>query len=218
MHFKRDLQDRVRLVAGTIAPVIFGLDNGMVEKHRGKDYFYLDHAYFKRGWHNGVYRLVRGAPHLTRVIPHEEDRLARYGVVLKDYRTNGSHIVVMRPGVWMAKIYKAEGLMDEMIAEVKKYTDRKIIVKTKGSPMDEALRDAWAVVSPFSVAGVDAAVAGYPVYSTHMCPSWPISGQLKDIESPTLPDRYAWANSLAWSTWHTDDIKTIDYRNYQCAS
>jgi hypothetical protein len=215
---KPALQDKVRRHAPAGTVVIMGCDNGMIDRHYGGEFLYVDHSYFMRGWHNKMCRIVRNATHLTRVIKHETDRLRRFNVEIKPYRTNGSHVVVLAPGKWLAKVHKKQGIEHEMAAELRKYTDRRIEVQFKGSPLLDRLKDAWAVVSPFSVGGAEAAVAGYPVFSTPLCPSWPVSaGELKDIESPTLHERYEWANSLAWSSWSADEFGSINFKEYQCA-
>ena len=219
MITKNQLQDKVRGAAAVLQmPVILGLDKGMIQANWGRDYLYIDHAYFQRGLANGHFRLVRNAPHLTRIIKHDTDRLGRFGVTLKEYRKNGEHIVVVVPGSWMARTYRKPDIAQEMHDECRKFTDRKIVMKLKGGGMKEACENAWAVICPFSVGGVEAAIEGIPVFSTEECPTWPINaGPLSKIESPELHDRYEWANSLAWATWHVSELKTIDFKTYQCA-
>ena len=57
---------------------------------------------------------------------------------------------------------------------------------------------------------------GVPVFSTPHCCSWPINaGPLEKIETPERPDRHAWACSLAYASWHADELERIDFRNYQ---
>ena len=211
------IQNKIRACAPPGLEIVAGMMNGDLQRNWGKDYLYIDHSYFKRGWKHKHFRLIRSYPHLTRVIPQTKDRLQKFDVILKPYRNNGSHIVVYAPGRTISTVYQNEGIENKMAEELKKYTDRPISIMIKGHNFTEALVDAWAVVCPVSVAGVEAAVAGYPVFSTHMCPTWPInSGSLSKIENPVLHERYDWANSLAWASWHIDEIKHINYAEYQC--
>jgi hypothetical protein len=202
----------------TSVNVVLGI-SGM-EKDKARmidDFFYVDHGYFKREWTTGFFRLIRNNLHLTRVIGNHENRLEKFGVEIQPYRKTGRSILVVSPGEIMAQFLGIEGIGEAMAEECRKYTDRPVYVKPKdGTPLMHALRDVWAVVCPVSVGGVDAAMAGIPVFSTPMCPSWPInSGDLKDLDNPTYPERYEWANSLAWSTWHFDEIPFIPYKTYQ---
>jgi hypothetical protein len=214
---KHDLQDKVR--AASRMPTVCGIDNGMIHRLKGTDFLYVDHAYFKRGWEKGNFRLVRGAVHLTRIVPGPTDRLKQFGVI-HPYRKGGDKLVVLNTARVFADQFKMDGITDRIIKELQRHTDRDIVVRLKGdrTPMWQALEGAHAVVSLCTVAGVEAAMLGYPVFSIPQCPTWPINaGELKDIESPTYHDRYEWANSLAWATWNKDEIKTIDFKGYQCA-
>jgi hypothetical protein len=203
--------------------LVFGLENGEIDRHWGTDFFYIDHAYFNRGWDRKNFRLVRGSIHRTNCTRGLPDRLERFNVKLKPYRNDGRSIVVLRPGEYIEKAYARHagikvGIADAMAQEVRRYTDRPIVVKNKSGDLIESLKDAWAVVCPFSVAGVYAAVHGVPVFSTPLCPTWPISsGSLNNIEQPQYHDRYEWANSLAWASWNLDELKTVPFAEYPCA-
>jgi len=202
----------------TKTPVIFGLEDGAAKESIGSDFLYVDHSYFRRDWQEEFFRLVRGNIHITRVIPNKKDRLPRMGVELKDWRKGGRRVVVIDPSKRLTSFF---GLPDDIAyrqaEELKQYTDREIFVKTGKKGLLEALKDAWACVCPVSVAGVEAAVFGVPVFSSPNCPSYPISaGELKDIEKPEYKDRFDWANSLCWSCWNWTEIGSIDYKAYQC--
>lgn len=177
---------------------------------------YADHSYFNRGWEKGMFRLVRGAIHLTRICPGKHDRLKTLGVEIQPWRENGNHIVVIVPGSYIAGWLHIEHAVHDMVAEVKRYTDRPILMQPKGYRLSDALKGAWAAICPVSVGGVEAAIAGVPVFSTALCPTWPINpGPLCDIEKPALHDRYEWAQSLANASWRCDEIHMIDLESYQ---
>ena len=66
-----------------------------------------------------------------------------------------------------------------------------------------------------SVAGVEAAVAGVPVFATQRCPTWPITaGPIEAIETPVLADRGPWLRSLGYACWHMDELDELDIGNY----
>jgi hypothetical protein len=197
--------------------VRFGLDGHGFRELLGTNFLFLDHGYYLREWEHKFVRIVRGNVHLTRIVKGPSCRLGKFGVKLRDYRRTGSKIVVIKPGRIAAQILGIVGKAEAMAEECRKYTDREIVFKPKdGKPLP--LDDAWAVVCPVSVGAVESLVAGIPVFSTPMCPSWPMNaGALQDIEKPTLHERYEWANSLAWSTWHESELDSIKYEEYQCA-
>ena len=63
---------------------------------------------------------------------------------------------------------------------------------------------------------MEAALMGVPVFSTNLCCSWPVNaGSLEAIETPGYPERHGWASSLAYATWHADELSRIEFRDYQ---
>lgn len=214
---KKHLAPKIQKYTST--RVIYGLESGEAQRRlaNADDFFYVDHSYFRRDWKEEMFRLIRGDVHLHKVQKYEEDRLPRFGVELQPWRKNGRRIVVIDPSKHLTACY---GLPDDIAyqqaEELKKYTDREIFVKRGKEGLLAALEDAWACVCPVSVAGVEAAVFGVPVFSLPVCPSYPISaGELKDIEKPEYKDRFDWCNSLCWACWNWRDIPNITYKTYQ---
>lgn len=79
------------------------------------------------------------------------------------------------------------------------------IRKDTGS-LAEALAGAAQVVTYNSNTGVDAAVAGVPVYvDNEGSMAWPVGGQLVG-DTEHAPDREAWAQKLAWRQWRLEEI------------
>lgn len=88
-------------------------------------------------------------------------------------------------------------------------TDREIYIKDhKSNGMSDALKDCWAVVTHSSVAGVEAALAGIPVICPDTCPAYPVGNQVERIESPIMPDRDKWVNTLTYSQFNLDELKS----------
>ncbi len=213
---KGELRRRLESAArgqGYQGPVILGLTGGEAKKHRGSDFLYIDHSYFRRGWEWGMFRLTRGWCHLTTVKKRPDDRLKLLKVQIEPWRKTGRRIVVIPPSVFQAQF--VTHWTQETLARLAALTDRPVFVKEQKGGLRECLSDAWAVVSWASVAGVEAALMGVPVFPTELCPSYPVrSGPLERIETPEHPERHEWACSLAYASWHVSEIKQINLGDY----
>ena len=123
---------------------------------------------------------------------------------------------------------------DEVIAEIRKKTDRNIVVRPHPrSPMmytsyhvnviveypkhlretydsfdfDEALQNAWAVVNHNSNVGPVAVLNGVPAFVGIDSYAAPVASfDLSRIEDPFMPDREQWANDLAYTEWTLEEI------------
>lgn len=203
-------------------PVVVGLiDPRSRELVRdGHDFLYGDHAYFDRGWMKNNFRVVRNGHHLTTALKRPDDRLKRWNVSIEPWRRGqGRAIVVIPPSNYYAPIYPdTKGWLESTMATLKTVTDRPLHVKGQKGRLRECLleeHDAFAVVCCISVAGMEAALMGVPVFSTAHCCSWPINaGRLEDIERPEYPDRHDWACGLAYASWNAEELESIDFRDY----
>lgn len=182
------------------------------------NFVYCDNGYFDRRDH---FRLIRGNVHLTTLLDRPGDRWDRLGIKTAPWRKGGRHIVVIPPSQWYVQLLKADKWLAATRNKLEQHTDRPIVVKQAKGGLEEALQGAWAMVTFGSVAGIEAAILGVPVFSGPICPTLPISaGTLEAIESPTLHERRPWLCSLAYANWRISEIPKIhleDY-NYTCAS
>ncbi len=212
-------------------PVICGLvdSRNLKYKRDDTDFLYADHAYFDRGWDKHHFRLIRKAHHLTRVVSRPDDRLKKWNVQIEPWRKGGRDIVIIPPSKFYWDLYGLSDWLRRTKEEIGRHTDRHIHVKETKGRLRECLleeHDAHAVVCAISVAGMEAALMGVPVFSTPHCCSWPMNaGPLEMIEKPERPERHAWASSLAYASWHADELERIDFRDYcysmkeeECAS
>lgn len=184
----------------------------------GRDFIFLDHAYFRRGWERGNFRAVRSEVHLTRILPRPADRLEKYGVTIEPWRRTGTEIIVIPPSERQQAVYRCAGWTDRMLQQLDAITERPVRVKWgKFSSLREWLADAWAVVTYASVAGVEATLMGVPVFGTPRCPSWPVcAGPIERIETPDYSEaRHEWACSLAYASWHMDELNEVQWKDYQ---
>lgn len=186
----------------------------------GKDFISIDHAYFDRGWDRGNFRAIRNDVHLTRIIPRPTDRLKRYSVTIEPWRKTGREIVIIPPSERQIALYGIPDWLIKTESKLCEITDRPVTVKNqKTTKMRDFCRDTWAVVTFASVAGVEAALMGIPVFATDRCPAWPVNaGSLDQIETPMYSDaRLEWAASLSYATWSTRDLLQVRWKDYDYA-
>jgi hypothetical protein len=124
--------------------------------------------------------------------------------------------------------------LDSTIAEIRKYTSRKIVVRPHPrSPItyssmfknvveskptkipttyDEfdfvnSLNNAWAVVNWSTSPALEAAIHGVPIFTGPECLSAEIANlSFENIENPILPNREDWYNKLTFTEWTIDEI------------
>lgn len=190
-------------------PVFFGFTSGEIFSHRGP-FVYVDHAYFDRGYDRMNFRVVLNGLHQTKVrydLP--DDRMRRFCPFPRPWG-KGSKVIVIPVPPNHARFHGAEDWTDRTVETLKRHTDREIIVKHKsGPPLASVLGDAWAVVSHSSVAGVEAAYNGTPVFGPQTSPAHYVGEEeLSQIESPATPEREAWLRTLSYSQFHLSEIKS----------
>ena len=183
---------------------LVGCDDIQIQcRMNNKPYIYLDHGYFTRGYGNGVARVCLSNYHCTDWRPSDRKRWKK----LNDWH-KGDHIIVIPPAEYVAKIYLKQGWVSDTLKELGKYTDRKIVVKPKGlMDLSQLCEKAHALVSFGSVADVEAAMMGVPIFCSEYSPAVPIGlTDLSLIESPIYPDRTQWLHSLSAAEWHKDEL------------
>lgn len=213
----RDEVERHAKRRGWRLPVILGLMGGKYGKPlEHDDYLYVDHAYFKRGWEHGHFRLTRGWVHQTEIVSRPDDRMRKFGVKIEPWRKSGEQVVIIPPTVHQRATLGCDGWAERTEKRLREITDRPIAIKWEKGGLREFLAGAWAVVTWGSVAGVEAALMGVPVFAESTCPAYPVSaGPLERIETPQYAEnRHEWACSLAYASWHTSEFGLIEYRDY----
>jgi hypothetical protein len=176
----------------------------------GKDFLYLDNAYFRRGPRSTKFRLIRKHVHLLEQLDRPDDRLKMFGVKCQPWR-KGRHVIVIPPSPYFTANFG--GQMPILP------TDRPLIFKRdKREPLAPLLEDAHCMVTYGSVAGIEALIAGVPVFAGPVCPCLPVS--CESIENPVLKDREPWLASLAYATWDLSEIDSLNFKDYRytCAS
>jgi len=156
------------------------------------------------------------------------------GITLKDWRTSGNHILIctQRNGGWSMKGLSVTQWLDKTVNEIKKYTDRPIIVR--GHPGDKQVssylkskpgkylvstnkhilddfRNAWAVVNYNSTPSVAASIEGIPAFVTDPIPqtsqAYDVANfDLSNLENPETKDRQYWIEKLSMCHWNLDEL------------
>lgn len=190
-------------------PCFFGFDYipELQEAIRNGPFIFVDHAYFGRGYINQNFRVILSDIHQRKLI--EKDRAKTFVYEGRDWR-KGSDILIFPPSLTIAQTFGADGWVEETKAELRKHTDRRLVVKHKYTPepLKFYLKTAHAVVGYGTVASVEAALYGVPVFSGPRCPVTPIGQSLDRIEDPAYPDREPWFRGLTHSQFHITEIQS----------
>lgn len=187
-------------------PVAFGFERpDHLFSIRDTDFVYVDHAYFERGYDKANFRCILNGVHQVDVCQGLPDRTKRLAPFPRPWQ-QGDDVIVIPPPTNLCRWHNAYTWTDDAVAELKKHTDRKIVVKPKsGPPLSEL--SCWAVVSHSSVAAVEAAYMGIPVFGPDTSPAYKVGLEnLGRIEDPNFPDRSDWVNTLCWSQFSIDEI------------
>ena len=166
----------------------------------------------------------------------DANRVAQLGLVLTPWRTTGRNIVIATQRSdseqWHAQPDAATWVADT-IKQVRAHSNRPIILRTHPRQcvvpppgctyqvpqklansyddfdFDQCLRDAWAVINWNSGPGVQAAMAGVPVFVGASSLAAPVGNQdLSQIEKPVRPNRDNWLVDIAHTEWTVSEIAT----------
>ena len=116
----------------------------------------------------------------------DKTRFNNLNINLKDLNKNADYIILSEPTENTLNFLGIHNWTNDTINEIKKYTDREIIVHNKFNkkPLGDLLKNAFAFVSLQSTAGFKAIIEGIPAYFTHN--NLAKFGNLEKIESRYL--------------------------------
>jgi hypothetical protein len=196
-------------------------------QRQGIPFVFTDMPYWNRWMGDNrdscSWRIIPNALHCNWIKDFPADRFNKLNIQVKDWRTNGHHILVCPSSDTINRFYSCNDWLINTLAELKKYTDRSIKVRYKPRangtsgpraaiiPFEEDIKNAWAVVTSVSIAGVDAACYGIPVFCNSSSPCAALDNiSLSTIETPKLVDRTKWLNTLAYYQYTEDELKKIN--------
>ena len=179
----------------------------------GRDFYYIDTGYFGNVRKKLYHRVTRNdVQWFGPVIERPRDRLAATGVQLKKFYP-GRHILLAPPSQKLLNLYNIDldQWLEQTQAEIRRYTDRPIVLRTKQSrsvrvstdTMAMALeRDVHCLVTFSSIAAGEALLNGKPAITLGPNAAAPLCSQsLVDIANPrgpSLDEVEAWAAHLAY--------------------
>lgn len=168
-----------------------------------------------------------------------EERWKKFNIEMKPWKSTGDTIIICgqhhKSHQWRNNP-SMNVWFEQQINEIRKYTDRKILVRphprnpigldtTKwknvsynqpqrdhttidDTDFNKKLKNAWAVVNYSSNPAMQSVFNGVPVFVSEASLSYDVGNTtLANINNPSKPDRQTWANRLAYTEWTTEEIK-----------
>jgi len=180
----------------------------------GRNWYYGDHAYFKRFEY---YRVTRNAFQCDGTGEADMNLPRRNGIEIKPWQTRGRHILVCPPDeafeqlMIRAGVLEAVGWGSRTMDMLRTHTDRPIVVRDRSqagkTPLVADLEGCWALVTFMSNAAIEAAMAGIPVFALGPCAARAIGRtDLSQIENPIYPERTQFAANLLANQWTLQEI------------
>lgn len=217
--------------------------NGAFQAHKakGRKYVYLDLGYWNRrppGYHwTGYHKFAINGFHPDEYfrLGNPDDRFREQRIKIRPWDGSGRAIVVIGTTVKAAQVMgkQFQSWEKEIIQEIRKYSDRKIIYRAKPNaveaqpipgtvwsqtePLDAVFRKAHIVVMHHSNAAVDAMVYGVPIYCEEGVGRHVSIKHIRDIENPYIPDdRHEFLHDVAYCQWNCDEISQgLPWRYYR---
>lgn len=193
-----------------------GQNEQMIREHiqQGARWLFSDMPYFGR-WHglkealnpnqDFYWRVIQNQCHATYIIKdYSPDRFKVHNIQMKE-RRHGSEILLCPSSETMTRFHhgvSTKTWIETMTTELKKHTDRPVRVRMKPRgkgtsgpaaaliPFEEDIKNAWAVVTSVSMAGIEAVQNGVPVFCTTtsspntQLSNWALDGNFNCIEKP----------------------------------
>jgi len=224
-------------------PVVFGNLRGTADIIRAAEknninYYYFDHAYMYKAYvhrpdpvfNKRFYRITKNGEQLTKFINWKQspdlikriqnfEKIQKIKINLNLYG-KGSKILILPPTQFICEYHQLgteDEWIDNTIQEIKKYTDREIVVRKKPAigetapiSFEEHLKQAFCVVTYQTSAVTEAIRYGIPVFCSEYSCAKPVSKtDLSQIELPYYPTeeviRY-WINSLLTAQFTEEEI------------
>ena len=128
---------------------------------------------------------------------------------VKPWNTGGQNIVVADTLHFYWDFIGDLHWVKRTVEEIKKHTDRPIVIRDKESkvPLNAELARAHCLVAHGSIAAIEAVVMGCPVFVDKIN-AGRLVGQtdFSKIETPIYPERQPWLNSLAYTQFNEKEL------------
>jgi hypothetical protein len=210
-----------QLVPGDVA--FYGVTPELVHlweqaKAEGRTWYYIDNAYLDP-CREQYFRITKNALQITGTGFGPPSRFDALKINIEPWRKGGEHILVCPQSDQFMKYLAGYtgNWTEDTIAELRKRTDRKIIVHAWNRDKRMAyrelpvkLRGAHCLVTWSSAAATTAVLCGVPaIVLAEQCATRAVaSTTLDEIETPRRPDnRYEWACCLAQHQFNYMEMK-----------
>jgi lipopolysaccharide biosynthesis glycosyltransferase len=169
---------------------------------RGLTWYNIDTGYLGNGQLKHYHRISKGNyQNLETVIDRPCDRLDRIMFKIQKKKKHGNKILLCPPSQKVMSIYNltVEEWLEKTIEEIKKYSDREIVVRVKdqnrksrvvNDPITVAFdNDVYCVITYNSIAALEAVMYGLPTFTLGPNAAEPLCNtDLSKIENPYFPD------------------------------
>ncbi len=193
---------------------------------RNQTFYYMDSGYVGNyksqsnpyGW-KLWHRIVKNDVQHSEIVDRPNDRWKKLNYPIEK-RKLGTHILLVTPSEKPCKFYgiDRDTWVKETVAEIKKYTDRPIVVRDKAvrqqritKTIFEDLDNCHALVTYQSIAAVESVLYGVPAFTLAPTAADPVCDKdLSLIETPAEQDKdkiYKWACHLAYGQFHIDEFR-----------
>lgn len=198
-----------------------------------RPFFFVDTGYFgnrisrrnPHGW-KIYHRIVFNDLQHDSIIDRPDDRLRGLDLEIRPWRKPGRNILIAAPDEKPCIFYGTtqEVWLDHTVQEIKKHTDRPILIRHRDPNIRRRTRDpqssfaaaleqdVFAVVTFNSAAATESVLHGIPAFVTAPNAARPVcETDLSRIETPKYPDIdlvRKWAAHLAYGQFHIDEMRS----------
>lgn len=196
-----------------------GNENILLDKMNQKlPFWFIDTGYtnFLNGKNKIWHRLVKNNLHHSVYFEAPVDRLNIFESFPLQWRNSGDKILIIEPGEFSAKTFNIdiELWKKKIISELKKYTDKKIVIREK---LSKAVRtnlynelcddDYYCVININSNAAIESLWAGIPVITLGKHISNSVSrNKISDINNLYKPHLSQWLCMLSYSQFTYEEL------------
>jgi|LakMenEpi03Aug12_release.lakeMendotaPanAssembly.Ray.scaffolds.fasta_scaffold558696_2 hypothetical protein len=154
---------------------------------------------------DSYFRISHNAFFNSGIGNYPSDRFARLNIKIKK-RKRGSKILLVPPlEGFSARFYQVSNWLKNTIDEIKKYSDRKIIISNKFDikKASDYFNETFCLVTYHSNTGIDAIINGIPCIFTN--PQRQFS-KISEIENPPYSEKILY--NLAYAQWNIHEIRS----------
>lgn len=191
----------------------------------GQNWWFTDTPYFGRFNNNNLladnhyWRICKNNIHVGYITGLDNKRIKKFNVTVKEKATKGEHILVCPSSPGIHNFLNQSNWLDNTIAEIKKHTDRPIVIRQKPRgrgtsgpseatvPIQDQLQNAWACVTSCSISAVESLCEGVPVICNDNSFAKPICNtNISNIENLEYKSPIDWINSLSYQQFTPEEF------------